>query len=446
MRIFLRLLLILAAGLVQLQGQNWPQFRGPDKSGVIAGFEIPTEWDAELNMKWKVPNPGKGWSSPIVWGDKIFLTASQLKGSEDTPQKVGGNLDRISLENEFVLDVVCFDKNNGEMLWRKTAYEGHPNVRTHGGSPYAAETPVTDGKRVYAHFGTMGLYAYDMDGQLAWKKDLGVYEMDGDWGTGTSPMMHEGILYMQIDNEDFSALIAIDGETGKELWFVSRDEASNRSTPMIWRNRIRTELVTQGAIVRSYNPQNGELLWQMNMQGGRSCSTPVGDSERLIVANEKRNAGGFMYSIKAGASGDISLAEGETSNHAIEWVNPNGGIAMSSPLMYQGKVYAFERRTGLVSCYDARNGDVFYYRKHLRKAREFWSSPWGYNGEVFCIDGKGITHVLDAGPDFHEVRQNVLDDQIWATPAFTPGSIVIRGAEYLYSIENGSRDTSQLSN
>ena len=433
--------IFLICGLIAFLGgtlhaENWNQFRGPDQTGVIDSFEIPTEWDMGSNMKWKVPNPGKGWSSPIVWGDKIFITASRLKGSQDSMNRLSYEPSRLSRDNEFFLDVVCFDKNTGEMLWRQTPYEGKPNITTHSGSQYATETPVTDGELVFAHFGTMGLYAYDFEGELVWKKDFGIYEMDGDWGTGTSPMLYEGVLYMQVDNVNFSALIALDAATGKEVWRVNREEGPNRSTPMIWRNRLRTELVTQGSIVRSYNPANGELYWQLYMEGGRSSSTPVGNRDRLIVANEKRGAGGFMFSIRVGASGDISLAEGQASNEGVEWKNPNGGIAMSSPLLYNGNVYAFERRTGMVSCYDAENGDVHYYRKHVPKAREFWSSPWGYEGHVYCIDGKGITHVLDDGTEFKEVRQNFLDDQIWAMPAFTPDSIILRGADYLYSIES----------
>ena len=429
------ILLLFVIYLGKLEAQNWNQFRGPDQTGIIDGFEIPTEWNADVNLKWRVPNPGKGWSSPIVWGDKIFITASRPKGSEGELNRLAYDASRLSRDNEFLLDVVCFDKNSGDILWRKTAYDGRPNITTHSGSPYATETPVTNGKLVFAHFGTMGLHAFDFEGNLVWKRDLGVYEMDGDWGTGTSPMLYEGMLYMQIDNVDFSALIALEATTGKEVWRVNREEGPNRSTPMIWRNRICTELVTQGSIVRSYDPKNGNLLWQLHMEGGRSSSTPVGDMNRLIVANEKRGAGGFMFSIRAGASGDISLVAGQISNDGVAWKNPNGGIAMSSPLLYQGKVYAFERRTGMVSCYNAENGDVFYYRKHVPAARQFWSSPWAYEGHIYCIDGNGITHVLDSGLEFKEVRQNVLDDKIWAIPAMTPGSIILRGAGYLYSIE-----------
>jgi outer membrane protein assembly factor BamB len=434
---------LLTVGSVS--GQHWTQFRGQDQTGIIEGFKIPTEWNLEDNLKWTIPSPAMGWSSPIVWGDQIFITGSSLLTEEMEKRNRGGGEYRTPLGIHVKLEVICLDKETGAIKWRKTAYEGPSKVATHGGSPYSTETPVTDGVHVYAYFGTMGLHAFTLDGELVWQKDLGVFEMDGEWGTGTSPMIHEGVLFMQVDNLDFSSLIALEALTGKEKWKVNRDEGPNRGTPMIWRNRLRSELVTQGAIARSYNPENGELYWQINMEGGRSSSTAVGDQDRLIIANEKRGAGGFMFSIRAGASGDISLAEGQTSNDGVEWKNPNGGIAMSSPLIYEGCVYAFERRTGMVSCYDAKTGDVNYYRKHLKKAREFWSTPWAYEGHIYCIDGNGITHVLESGPILNEVRLNELDDKIWAMPAFTPGSLILRGAENLYSIESKDSD-SLLSN
>lgn len=418
--------------------ENWPHFRGTDQTGVISGIDIPTEWDLENNVKWKVPSPGLGWSSPIVWGDKIFLTVSSLEKDEMEKRARGGGQYRTPEGISVKLELVCMDKETGNVLWRRTSFQGPSNVATHGGSPYSAETPATDGELVYVYFGTMGLYAYNFDGDLVWKKDLGIFEMDGEWGTSTSPMVHEGILYMQVDSMDFSHLIAYEAVSGKEIWKVNRNEGPNRSTPMIWRNKLRDELITQGAITRSYNPKTGDLYWQISMEGGRSSSTPVGDADRLIIANEKRAAGGFMFSIRAGASGDISLAEGQTSNDGVEWKNPNGNIAMSSPLIYDGKVYAFERRTGMVNCYDAATGDVYYYKKHLKRAREFWSSPWAYDGHIYCIDGKGITHVLESGPELNEVRQNDLEDQIWATPAITPDSLIIRGANYIFSIENNA--------
>ena len=217
---------------LSLGAQHWTQFRGANQTGIIEGIEIPTEWDLESNVKWKIPSPGVGWSSPIVWGDQVFITSSLLSKSEMERRNAGGGQYRTPEGNEVTLEIVCLDKNTGAEVWRKIAYSGPTKIATHGGSPYSAETPATDGERVYVHFGTMGLYAFTMEGELVWKKDLGVYEMDSEWGTGTSPMVHEGVLFMQIDNEDFSALLALEGKTGNELWRVNREEASNRSTPL----------------------------------------------------------------------------------------------------------------------------------------------------------------------------------------------------------------------
>lgn len=416
--------------------ENWPQFRGDDQSGVITGFEVPASWSAEKGIKWRIPSPGMGWSSPIVWGNKIFLTGSSLSNEEMRNRSRGGGQYRTPEGIALNLEVICLDKGSGAILWRSTAYEGESKVATHGGSPYSAETPATDGNLIFAYFGTMGLYAFSFDGKLVWQKDMGVFKMDGEWGTATSPIVHDGKLFLQVDGLGYSRLSALATDTGKKLWHVDRDEGPNRGSPYIWKNHLREELVTQGAITRSFNPENGEMYWQLDLQGGRSSSTPVGDEDRLIVANEKRDAGGNMFSIRAGASGNISLAPGKNSNEGVEWMNPNGNIAMSSPLLYNGKVYAFERLTGMVNCYDAATGDVYYYRKHVPSARQFWSSPWAYEGHIYCIDGNGITHVLDDGAEFKVVRQNRLDDQIWATPAFTPDSIIIKGREYIYSVES----------
>ena len=221
----LSLLLFFALLTVgSVSGQHWTQFRGQDQTGIIEGFKIPTEWNLEDNLKWTIPSPAMGWSSPIVWGDQIFITGSSLLTEEMEKRNRGGGEYRTPLGIHVKLEVICLDKETGAIKWRKTAYEGPSKVATHGGSPYSTETPVTDGVHVYAYFGTMGLHAFTLDGELVWQKDLGVFEMDGEWGTGTSPMIHEGVLFMQVDNLDFSSLIALEALTGKEKWKVPRTQ------------------------------------------------------------------------------------------------------------------------------------------------------------------------------------------------------------------------------
>ncbi|MCZ6673227.1 MAG: PQQ-binding-like beta-propeller repeat protein [Verrucomicrobia bacterium] len=434
--ILLALFLVLAGCSEKASAQNWPQFRGPYQTGVVDQFEIPTSWSIEKNLAWKVPSPGQGWSSPIVWEDKVFVSCSRLKGEDFSDSQDRSKRDRISVLNEYELAIHCYDLNSGQELWSQVAFSGQPLIPTHRRSTYANETPVTDGERVFVYFGPMGLYCYDLDGNLLWKKDLGVYPMEKDWGTGSSPVIHDDLVYLQIDNEENSFVVALDTESGEERFHIPREEGSNWSNPMIWQNKLRTELVTQGSMVRSYDSKSGELLWTLKQSGGRNNSTPSGNEDLLFVGNEKRGGGGVLYAVKAGATGDITPADGEFSSSGVAWSNPNGGIAMASPLVYQGYVYAFERESSRVNCYVAETGEVAYYRKPIPDSGDFWSSPWGYDGKVYCVDGNGLTHVLAAGEEFNLLGQFPLNDQIWATPAITPGSIVFRGVNNIYCVRN----------
>ena len=422
--------LLLTANLAASQ---WPKFRGPSSNGVIEGGSLPTRWSQTDKIRWKVNVPGRGWSSPVVWKDKIFLTTAILK----TPGDTAGShrQDRISTDHVFSWEVYCLNRNDGAVMWKTVAFEGHPRIPTHTGNTYASETPVTDGERLYVYFGMIGLFCYDLNGALVWKKDLGAFSMETDWGTSSSPVLHDGILYLQIDNEERSFLVALDAKTGDERWKLGRDENSNWSTPVIWKHRTRSELVVQGKKTRSYDLQSGNVLWELNLQGGRNIVSPVPDGERLFVGNEKKGGGGVLFAIKAGASGDITPQGEATTSSSVIWSTPNSGIEMSSPLVYEGFVYVLSRRNGLVYCYNADTGDVAYYRTPIGGAGEFWASPWGYDGHVFCLDASGTTHVLATGPALNRIGKNTINDQFWATPAATPGMLIMRGAKYVYAIE-----------
>lgn len=412
---------------------HWPQFRGPNGNGVIVNEKIPDTWSNEHNVRWKVSVPGRGWSSPVVWGDKVFLTTSVLKTPGDTARS--RRQDRIPTTDLFSWEIYCLDRLDGSVVWKTVAIEGHPRIPTHTGNTYASETPVTDGERLYVYFGMMGLFCYDLDGSLVWKKDFGGYPMEADWGTSTSPVLHDGLLYQAIDNEEESFLVALDARSGEERWRIPRHEDSNWSTPVIWRNRLRSELVVQGVTTRSYDPKTGEVLWKLNLGGGRNVISPLPDGDRLFVGNEKKGGGGFLFAVKAGATGDITPESGATTSPGVIWCTPNSGIEMSSPLVYQGFLYVLSRRNGLVYCYNADTGDVAYFRTPIGGAGEFWASPWGYDGKVFCLDASGTTHVLATGPELKRLHKNSLDDQFWATPAAAPGMLIMRGAKHVYAIE-----------
>ena len=420
---------LVALLLLPLLGsaQEWPQFRGPGSNGLTLTQGLPTEWGPEEGLTWKVPLPGRGWSSPVVSGDRVFVTTAV---EEEAPVLK----DRRLQGGRFRWEVHCLDLATGKTLWTRVAARGAPRIATHQGNTYASETPVTDGRRVYAYFGMTGLYAYDLDGTLAWKKDLGAFPMQSDWGTSSSPLLHEGTLYLQVDSEGESFLVALDPGSGEEKWRVARDEGSNWSSPAIWVNRARTELVTSGRRVRSYDPEDGRLLWEMSVLGGRSSASATGDRERIYLSSERRqDGGGHVFAVNAGASGDVSMEGEEASNHGVAWWQENAAPPMASPLVYQGVVYAFKRRTGVVVALDAETGQELY-KKRVPGAPGFWASPWAYDGKVFALDDEGTTHVIRAGREFEVLRTNPLGEQAWASPALTTRGLVFRGKEHLFLV------------
>jgi outer membrane protein assembly factor BamB len=421
--------------LTSFKTDNWPQFRGPKSNQLTTEKMLPLEWSDEKNLLWKIELPGRGWSCPIVWGNKVFVTNAVLEDPSILPQVEAGR----RLENPdsavYNFEVICLDIDSGKEIWKKTAYKGLPRYKTHRDNNYAPETMVTDGQHVYAYFGMTGVYCFDMEGNLVWEKDLGNYPMQSNWGTSTSPLLYNGVLYMQIDNEEKSFLAALDSKTGKEKWRVDRDEKSNWGTPIIWKNSIRTELVTSGLKTRSYNPENGQLLWEIDMGGGRNITSPTAEGDMIFVGNEKRsNGGGTLFGIKAGASGDISLKEGESANNWVVWSIPESGIAMASPLVYEGLLYMVDRNRGQILCLEAATGNVVYPGTKITGAKAFWASPWAFDGKIYCLEEKGTTHVIQAGREFKELGKNKLNDIFWASTAIAKGSYIFRGEKGIYCL------------
>jgi outer membrane protein assembly factor BamB len=285
-----------------------------------------------------------------------------------------------------------------------------------------------------------------MNGEPLWSKDLGKYEMRAGWGTSSSPVLYDGKLYLQVDNEQQSFLVALDAKSGEEIWRAKREETSQYSSPIVWRNSLRAEIVAGGQTARSYDPATGALLWELDMSKGRSSATPLAAGDRLYIGTELRNreggddiGGGYLFAVKPGGSGDITPAADETTGEHVAWKIAESGIQMASPVLCAGRLYLFDRRGGIVHCVDAGTGETAYLER-ISGARAFWASPWTDGERVYGLDETGTTFVLAAGPELQVIQENKLDGLAWSTPAMADGAIFLRTAENLYCIADDGKE------
>lgn len=415
-----------AFALLSCTSNNWPQFRGPEFNMIATGKNLPTEWGDDLNVRWTYEVSGDSWSSPVVWGNKVFIASA-------FPVTVS---DSSYLEDVYRWQVACVDLETGDELWKQIAYEGNPRTKKHRATNYAGETPVTDGKRLYVYFGMTGLFCYDLDGELLWKKDMGAYKTLNGWGTGSSPVIYKDVLYVQVDNEEHSFLAALDSGTGEEKWKVDRDEKTNYSTPVIWKNSVRTELVTGGKKVRGYDPETGEVYWELYVAGHYNIPSGVTEKDLLYIGNSgHRDTPSTLFAVNAGAEGDITPTEGEETSSGVLWSNPDAPSGNPSPLLHDGLLYTLTSRGGEFSCIDALTGEIIY-REKVEKVAACWASPWIHEDKIYFIDEKGVTNVIKAGREFELLHQNRLDDKFWASVAVTKDAYLIKGLERLYCIGN----------
>jgi outer membrane protein assembly factor BamB len=329
----------------------------------------------------------------------------------------------------------------GEILWQRQVHAGVPQSAIHLKSSYASETAVTDGKRVYFCFGNLGIFCFDMSGNEVWQRRITPQETRYGWGTAASPVLHNGRLYYCFDNEEQSYLLALDAEDGREVWRVERDEKSNWATPFVWETPERTEIVTAGTgQVRSYD-LDGKLLWTLSGMSSITIATPYEAGGLLYVSS------GYVmdplkpiYAIRPGASGDISLAEGQTTSPWIAWSQPKAAPYNPSTLVYQDRVFVLYDR-GTVASFDAKSGAEVYGPERLPNGRAFTSSPWASQGKIFCLNEDGVTYVLSAGDDFRVLHTNELaeDDMGMATPALVGDRLILRTAARIYCIRAASQ-------
>ena len=417
---------------------NWPQFRGPTMNAAVADNpNLPEQWSETENVEWVSEIPGLGWSSPVVWGNRVFLTTVTADGDFEQP-KPGlyaplGRPDPVPLEHDW--RVYCLDLETGAVLWQHSVQTGLPAFPRHMKNSYASETPTTDGERVYVRFGELGLYTFDMDGNEVWRLEIPDRETRSDWGSASSPVLHGDKLIIVYDNEEASWIAALDKRTGDEIWRTARDEVSSWASPYVWEHEGRTEIVTSAVNrIRSYD-LDGKLLWEMDgRMSWATIATPF-SSHGLVYVNSGyfRDEHRPAYAIRPGASGDITLQDGEQSNEYVAWYQPRAGNYNTSPLIY-GDIYYSLLDRGFFESYDAVTGEPVYGRQRIRVGASFTSSPWAYNGKIFALSEQGDTYVIRAGREFEVMGVNSLDDLTLASPAIAGDRLLIRTRSKVYSI------------
>jgi outer membrane protein assembly factor BamB len=444
--------LLLTAGLALTNNSDvaladsdaWPQWRGPDMAGLAAPEDprLPDRWSATENVAWKTPISGQGWSSPIVWGNQVFITTVEAAQQGERPRKglylPATGTDRMPdpPPGSHRWKVYALDLETGKILWERTAHEGAVNTPRHPKNSYASETPVTDGERLYVLFGNLGFFTYDLKGRLLWSQRIEPQLDQWGWGAGASPVLLDDQLITVFDNDVRSYIVSLDSKTGKQNWRVERDEGHNWATPFVWRNPLRTEIVTAGQRrVRSYD-RDGKLLWEFS---GRltdvSIPTPVAAHGMVYVSsgylgNEHKP----VYAIRPGASGDITVKFGEESSQFIAWYQPRAGSYNPSPIVY-GDYYYTLLDGGFITCHDARTGTEVYGRQRIEPGATFTASPWAYQGKLFLLSEDGNTYVIQAGPEFKVLGKNTLDEMALASPAIAGGRLLIRTASNLYAFK-----------
>jgi outer membrane protein assembly factor BamB len=425
---------------------NWQQFRGPNASGVAEGFPTPTIWGVEenLNLKWKTPIPGLSHASPIIWGDKVFVTTA-ISGKEKPELVVGlyGNVTPVEDDTVHEWRVYCLDKKTGKVLWQQTAQRGVPKIKRHTKATHANSTMATDGKHLIAFFGSEGLYCYDLNGKLLWKKDFGVLDSgwfvspQAQWGFASSPIIYENMVIVQCDVLTKPFIAALDIEGGREIWRTSRDEVPTWSTPTVHTEGDRAQIIVNGyKHIGGYDLKTGKELWKLKGGGDIPVPTPVVGHGLVFIAN----AHGFMapiYAVRLNATGDISLQRDQTSNEGIAWSEARNGAYMQTPLVYGDYVYSC-RDNGVVSCYEAKTGKRVYQERIGTGRTGFTASPVAANEKIYFTSEEGDVYVIKAGPAFQLIARNLMNEICMATPAISEGVLFFRTQGHVVAV--GEKD------
>jgi outer membrane protein assembly factor BamB len=422
--------------------EDWPQWRGPLASGVAPAGDPPVEWAPDKNIKWKVEIPGRGSATPVVWGDRIFvLTAvptdkrapAKQPPAEAAPAAGAQAGRQRDVQPEFIQQfvVIAINRKDGKTLWQKIVREELPHE---GNNPnatitWASGSPVTDGQMVYAHFGSRGLYALDMKGNLKWERDLGDMNTGG-FGEGSSPALNGDRLVVNWDHGGESFIVALDKKTGKELWRTPRDEKTTWTTPLIVEHGGKKQVITAGTRkIRSYDLADGQLLWEGPGLPSTSCVASPVHSNGVVYAMSSYG-GSALYAIQlAAAKGDITAAP-----QAIVWKYDRDTPWVPSPLLYDDELYFLKSNTGILSVFNAKTGEKLYGPQRLEGVPNVYASPVGAAGRIYIAGREGGVAVIARGPEFKLLALNQVDDGFDASPVVVGNELYLRGRQHLYRI------------
>lgn len=461
-------LLLIAFVSVAADAHEWPQFRGPESNPTSENPDLPMVWGPEKNIEWSLELPGRAWSSPVVTGGRVFLTTVVTDG-ESKPPETGtdysnqyvAELMKQGLKPEEVQAKVqerdielpsevrvhywlyCLDLDTGQPVWKDEFFSGEPVGGRHRKGSFASETPVTDGKFVYVYIANMGLFAYDLTGKQVWHTKLKAHPIYLEFGTGSSPALHDGRIIIVHDNEEDSFVAAFDTKDGSEVWRTQRKPPANAPaqlpksawvTPYTWENSLRTEIVTQRPGVAISYDLDGQELWRI---GGLSAA-PAASSFALgdnLILNGGRMAP--IAAIRPGLEGELKLDKKSTEDEHVAWIAERAGTYIPSALAYSNELYVLNDK-GIISKLNSETGEQIYKKRLSGKTANITSSPWAYNDKVFCLSEQGDTYVLDSGSEFKLEATNSLNDFTMATPAIVGDRLLLRTEKKLYSIRKES--------
>jgi outer membrane protein assembly factor BamB len=441
---------VLAVGSASSDPAHWPQWRGPFFNGV-ARTAAPVEFGDTKNIKWKIEVPGRGFSTPVIWGDRIFLTtaAPTGKGAQPAPppeqpqnpdaqntegrrQGRGGPGGGAGANEEQKFVVMCLDKKTGKTIWERVAKTATPHEGYHRqyGS-FASNAPLTDGRYLYVSFGSRGIYCYDLDGKLIWEKDLGVQmRMRNQFGEGVAPALHGNLLIHPYDQENGSFVVALDKRNGKEVWRTSRDEISAWSTPLIADVKGKKQVVISATKkVRSYNPEDGKLIWECAGLGSNVIPHPAQHNDTVLVMSGHRDP--KLMAVRLGREGDL------TGSDAILWTQTRGTSYTASPVLHDNKFYALTDN-GMLSCFNATTGEPYYHQQRMPQPDNFKASPVAAGGNLYLASESGVVTVIKMGEKFEIAATNTLTDQMFvASPVVAEGELFLRSKTHLFCVSDG---------